>query len=313
MGIERKKAIYEICVKYDVVIIEDDPYYFLQEGIYSPKSERVKAKASTRYNKGEDEETRFINSLTPSYVRYDYQGRVIRLDTFSKIIAPGSRMGWFTCNPLFAERLERQGETSTAAPCGFSQSLITQLISKQWGFKKFVRWLQGLQTQYTIRRDFFVDCIFDEFELRPNSDPALAASFGAGQPVLTAYKKTQGNQEMQEKAAAAKTPLFSFVPPTAGMFVWLKFHLKEDATSGSDEPEGETIDEKVWNDLAEHGLLVVPGLVFAAVPEDGSSAQNTDFARDEMNFRLSFSMGKMEDMKSGVKILAQVLGNYVKQ
>jgi hypothetical protein len=36
-------------------------------------------------------------------------------------IAPGSRLGWFTCNPVFAERLERQGETTTAAACGFSQ------------------------------------------------------------------------------------------------------------------------------------------------------------------------------------------------
>jgi len=74
---------------------------------------------------------------------FDYQGRVIRLDTFSKVtgricvltfgwlertfyqtIAPGSRLGFFTCNGVFAERLERQGETSTQAPCGFGQVSI---------------------------------------------------------------------------------------------------------------------------------------------------------------------------------------------
>jgi hypothetical protein len=74
---------------------------------------------------------------------FDYQGRVVRLDTFSKVrhgfymsilpsgwtsiwqtIAPGSRLGWFTCNPLFAERLERQGETSFQAPCGFGQVFV---------------------------------------------------------------------------------------------------------------------------------------------------------------------------------------------
>lgn len=53
--------------------------------------------------------------------RVDTQGRVIRLDTFSKTIAPGVRLGWFTCNPMFAERLERQGEVSTQAPCGVGQ------------------------------------------------------------------------------------------------------------------------------------------------------------------------------------------------
>lgn len=36
-------------------------------------------------------------------------------------IAPGSRLGWHTCAPIFAERLERIGETSTQAPCGFGQ------------------------------------------------------------------------------------------------------------------------------------------------------------------------------------------------
>lgn len=36
-------------------------------------------------------------------------------------IAPGSRLGFFTCNPRFAERLERIGETSTQSPCGFGQ------------------------------------------------------------------------------------------------------------------------------------------------------------------------------------------------
>jgi len=40
---------------------------------------------------------------------------------FGQIIAPGSRLGWFTCSALFAERLEREGETALPTPCGFSQ------------------------------------------------------------------------------------------------------------------------------------------------------------------------------------------------
>lgn len=75
-------------------------------------------------------------------LRVDTQGRVIRLDTFSKTIAPGSRLGWFTCNPMFAERLERQGETSTQSPCGVGQSLITKLLLN-WKYEGFIRWLRG--------------------------------------------------------------------------------------------------------------------------------------------------------------------------
>lgn len=28
--LERKKQIYSICQKYDIIILEDDPYYYLQ-------------------------------------------------------------------------------------------------------------------------------------------------------------------------------------------------------------------------------------------------------------------------------------------
>ena len=44
-----------------------------------------------------------IASLVPSFLKFDREGRVIRLDSFSKCIAPGSRLGWVTCNAVFAE------------------------------------------------------------------------------------------------------------------------------------------------------------------------------------------------------------------
>ncbi|KAF8520678.1 pyridoxal phosphate-dependent transferase [Gautieria morchelliformis] len=318
MGVERKKAIYQVCVKYDVIIVEDDPYYFLQEGPYNVKEQRSTAKTTPQLQKGEDEETRYLNSLEPSFVRFDYQGRVIRLETFSKTIAPGSRLGWFTCNPVFAERLERQGETTTMAPCGFSQSLITQLLSKHWSFSDFIRWLQGLQTQYIIRRDFFVDCIFEEFEVRPTSDSQLLEVFGSKLPVFTAYVKTGEHQRkrgMAEKTHmhSEKTPLFSFVPPSAGMFVWLKFHLQDHVVVDPDAPIEERIDTKVWTDLAEHGLLVAPGMMFGAqLYDDQSTHSPKRTVPYEIGYRVSFSMGTQENMRAGVKILAEVLKKYVK-
>lgn len=114
MGASRKKEIYDVCVEYDIIIIEDDPYFFLQQDPYVPK-------ASRSYPKAKDGDTEFLSKLAPSFLKFDYQGRVIRLDSFSKTIAPGSRLGWFTCNEIFAERFERHGETSTQAPCGFGQ------------------------------------------------------------------------------------------------------------------------------------------------------------------------------------------------
>lgn len=62
----------------DVIIVEDDPYYFLQQGEYKPKSERRTAAVK-------HEEDKFLAGLAPSYLKFDCQGRVIRLDTFSKV------------------------------------------------------------------------------------------------------------------------------------------------------------------------------------------------------------------------------------
>ncbi len=98
MGASRKKAIYDLCVEYgkhdtrldyffvrltsylliDVIIVEDDPYYFLQQGQYKARSERS---VETIKHDGDI----FLHNLAPSYLKFDYQGRVIRLDTFSKV------------------------------------------------------------------------------------------------------------------------------------------------------------------------------------------------------------------------------------
>lgn len=62
----------------DIIIVEDDPYFFLQFEEYKAKSER--STASVKHD-----EDKFLASLAPSYLQFDYQGRVIRLDTFSKV------------------------------------------------------------------------------------------------------------------------------------------------------------------------------------------------------------------------------------
>ena len=65
MGAQRKKEIYAIAVKYDIIIIEDDPYYFLQQGEYVPKGEREEEEVKTH----KDEEKHFIASLAPSFLK----------------------------------------------------------------------------------------------------------------------------------------------------------------------------------------------------------------------------------------------------
>jgi DNA-binding transcriptional MocR family regulator len=113
LSVNRRKQIYAACSKYDVIIVEDDPYWYLQfpsadvgeaTSRNLPRSphrdeDGVKIEKSSGYE--------FLDSLTPSFLSVDTDGRVVRLDTFSKTIAPGCRLGWITAQPELVERYLR--------------------------------------------------------------------------------------------------------------------------------------------------------------------------------------------------------------
>ena len=61
----RRQQIYSICRQHDVIILEDDPYFYLQF-----------AKDGTPPG---------LSALGQSYLSLDVDGRVIRLDSFSKV------------------------------------------------------------------------------------------------------------------------------------------------------------------------------------------------------------------------------------
>ena len=127
-------------------------YYFLQSGEYH----RSEAERSAALPNKTESDAEFLASLVPSYLHLDCQGRVVRIDTFSKTICPGSRLGWTTCNPVFAERLERANESSTQAASGMSQALVGSLLAEQWGYSGYLRWLKGAFLSLGAISDCFV-------------------------------------------------------------------------------------------------------------------------------------------------------------
>ncbi|KAI0247958.1 PLP-dependent transferase [Lactifluus subvellereus] len=295
MGFERKKAIYAICVEYDLIIAEDDPYFFLQFGEYVPKLQR---KAEGEPAESEDVAS-FVLSLVPTYLKIDTQGRVIRMDTFSKTIAPGLRLGWVTCSPLFAERLERIGESSTQAPCGLGQALVIGLIA-QWTFEGYVRWLRGLRSQYRHRRDFLIDCLAEEFDLFPAPASVVPGAW-AHAVVLSAYPRG---------SALNKTrPLLSFVPPSSGMFVWVQLHFGDVPDKADEDGSVLTPERQFWERLIAAGVLVTPGWIFSPTDtEDRVLSMGVDPQIGHM--RLCYTPSDMETMRRGLKIFAQTLREF---
>lgn len=66
MSLERRKELLKLSHEYNIPVIEDDPYG----------------------------EIRFVEEKQPSLLQLDSIGNVIALRTFSKILAPGFRLGW---------------------------------------------------------------------------------------------------------------------------------------------------------------------------------------------------------------------------
>ena len=81
-----------MAVKYDFAIIEDDPYGYLT----LPKYEKPNIGGSGNNELKNDLEIDdyLKNHLTPSYLELDTTGRVLRVETFSKLFAPGLRLGF---------------------------------------------------------------------------------------------------------------------------------------------------------------------------------------------------------------------------
>ncbi len=92
MSLERRKRLIELAREYDFLIVEDSPY----------------------------SELRYSGEPIPPIKHFDDEGRVLYLGTFSKIFAPGFRLGWIAAHPHFIRKIEiaKQAVDLCANPFG---------------------------------------------------------------------------------------------------------------------------------------------------------------------------------------------------
>ncbi|KAK0225502.1 PLP-dependent transferase [Armillaria fumosa] len=269
MSARRKQEIYAICVKYDIIIVEDDPYYFLQFDEYHFGKGKQNGHARAPYD-----ESSFLSSLERTFLSFDTEGRVIRLDTFSKTLSPGNRLGWFTCNPVFTERLLRATEVVTQTPSGWSQAILSELL-RSWGISGYLRWLSGLKREYAIRRNWACDALGEAFDIKKGTSDEGLVVYGKG----------------------TKVRLFSFVPPRAGMFLWCKLYLEENqdflavkAEAGDEDPEA-AFERKLWKELVDEKVLLTPGSYYTAWKgKEKTSIATSGRECGVIFFRIAFSM-----------------------
>jgi len=226
-SLERRKQLYALAEKHDLFILEDEPYYFLQmEPFVSgqthdvPKPFRPVPVAD------------FLKNLTPSFLSLDTSGRVLRLDSFSKIIAPGARCGWVTGSKQVIERFMRHNEVSAQNPSGYSMIHLYNLLEENWGHKGFLEWLMYIRAEYTRRRDIIVNACERHLP----------------------------------------TDVCSWVPPKAGMFHWIKVDVTKHPLYDSRRKSDGSVDyatlleieESVFLAAAAQSVLIARGSWFRA-------------------------------------------------
>jgi aromatic amino acid aminotransferase I len=152
LSLERRKAVYKVAQKHDFIIVEDEPYYFLQMPKFTNDPEQREKDLEPQSHE------EFLKSLVPSYLEVDTEGRVIRLDSFSKVLAPGTRLGWIVAQQNLLERFVRLHEVSIQVASGFSQSIVYGLL-RRWGQEGYLDWLIGLRKAYTLKRNVALDAV----------------------------------------------------------------------------------------------------------------------------------------------------------
>jgi aromatic amino acid aminotransferase I len=78
------------------------------------------------------------------------------MDSFSKVVAPGCRLGWVTASEEIIERYKMHVDASTQGPSGFSQLMLFKLLDEHWGHLGYIDWLKYVRSEYTRRRDVIV-------------------------------------------------------------------------------------------------------------------------------------------------------------
>ena len=131
MSLERRKRLVELGSQYGIPIVEDDPYG----------------------------ELRYEGKHLPTLKSLDRDGIVIYLGTFSKILAPGLRLGWVVGSPEAVEAL-LHGKQPSDLHTGMAQQMATHLVAKDGFVDQHV---ERVKDFYRERRDVMLQAIEEHF------------------------------------------------------------------------------------------------------------------------------------------------------
>lgn len=127
MSIEKRKKMLELANKYDVLILEDNPYGDL----------------------------RFSGEDVPTIKSLDKDGRVIYVGSFSKILSPGMRLGYVVANEEITGKIEIAKQANDVHTPLLTQMVATEFI-KRYDIEKIIEKGKAL---YGKKCAFMLECM----------------------------------------------------------------------------------------------------------------------------------------------------------
>jgi len=131
MSLPRRKEILEIASKYNLFILEDNPY----------------------------DKLRFEGEPLPPIQSFDQEGRVINLGTFSKILCPGLRLAWISGNKEIIEKVViLKQATDLCTP------ILNQMIGYEYCAKDYIdKNIDSNISVYREKRDVMLESLEKHF------------------------------------------------------------------------------------------------------------------------------------------------------
>lgn len=129
--LERRKKFMEIINKYEIPVIEDNPYG----------------------------ELRFEGESLPALKSMDKKGLVIYLGSFSKVFCPGYRIGWTCASPQILSKFifVKQGADLQAS------TISQREVSKFMDIYDLDKHVEKIKSVYKKRRDLMLETMKEEF------------------------------------------------------------------------------------------------------------------------------------------------------
>jgi 2-aminoadipate transaminase len=128
LAADRRQAVLDLTERYDLMVIEDDVYRDLAYGVQVP----------------------------PSLFALDGGRRVLRIGSFSKIMAPGLRLGWLIGPPGWIERLIGSGLRNMG---GGANPLVANILAAYCRQGLLLPHIEQLRRVYRERRDVLLDAL----------------------------------------------------------------------------------------------------------------------------------------------------------